>query len=90
MYKVVYLEGVEKDLRALDKPVRLRLMDKIEEDLASDPREKGKSLAGNFSGLWSYRSGDYRVIYKIADKEILIIVARIGHRREIYRKPPHI
>ncbi len=86
MYKVVYLETVQDDLLALDKPVRRRVMDKIEKTLAKDPRGLGKALSGPFAGLWRYRIGDYRVIYKIAESEILVLIARIGHRREIYRR----
>lgn len=86
VYKVAYLESVEADFRLLDRPVRKRLMDKIEKTLALAPKELGKLLTGRFSGLWSYRIGDYRVIYKIAEKEILIIVASVGHRKDVYRR----
>ena len=86
MYKVLYLESVERDLLALDKPVRKKIMDKIEKTLAQDPRGLGKSLTGSFAGLWRYRIGDYRVIYKIAEREILIMIAHIGHRKDVYRR----
>ena len=76
MYKVVYLDSVEKDLERLDRPTRKRILDKVEKYLAKDPKSSGKALAGGFQGLWRYRIGDLRVIYKIAEKEILIIVAR--------------
>lgn len=84
MYKVVYLDSVEKDLEKLDRPTRKRVLDKIEKYLAKDPKGLGKVLTGEFQGLWRYRIGDFRVIYKIAEKEILIIVARVGHRKNIY------
>lgn len=85
MYKVGYLDSAEEDLRRLDKPVQKRIMDKIDKVLARDPKELGKPLTGSFIGFWSYRIGDYRVIYRISDKEILIIVARVGHRKNIYK-----
>ena len=84
MYKVVYLDSVEKDLERLDRPTCKRILEKIEKYLAKDPKGLGKALGGEFQGLWRYRIGDFRVIYKIAEKEILIIVARIGHRKNIY------
>ncbi len=84
MHKVVYLDSVEKDLEKLDRLTRRRVLDKIEKYLAKDPKSLGKALMGEFQGLWRYRIGDFRVIYKIAEKEILIIVARIGHRKNIY------
>ena len=37
-------------------------------------------------GLWKYRVGDYRIVAKIEDQLIRILVVRIGHRREVYRK----
>jgi len=50
-----------------------------------DPRSLGKALVGEMSGLWRYLIGDYRLICKIEDREITIIVLEVGHRREIYR-----
>lgn len=86
MYKVCYLDSVEKDLKSLDKSSRKRILDKIENHLAKDPESLGKPLVGEFKGMWRYRIGDFRVIYKIAQKEILILVARIGHRKNIYEQ----
>lgn len=85
MYKVFYLDSVEKDLERLDRPTRKRILDKIEKHLAKDPKGLGKALTGQFKGLWRYRVGDFRVIYKVAEEEILIVVARIGHRKNVYR-----
>lgn len=84
MYKVVYLDSVEKDFKRLDRPTRKRILDKIETYLAKDPKALGKALTGEFHGLWRYRVGDFRVIYKIAEEEILVIVARVGHRKDVY------
>jgi len=86
VYKVVYLDSVESDLKSLDKPIRKRLLDKIETVLVKDPEGLGKPLTGVFAGFWRYRMGDFRIIYKISRKDILIIVARIGHRKDIYRR----
>ena len=84
MYKVVYLEQVEEDLKKLDKPVIRKILDRIEKYLVQDPKGLGKPLKGEFQGYWRYRWGDYRVIYKISEKEILIIVLRIAHRKSVY------
>jgi mRNA interferase RelE/StbE len=50
----------------------------------SNPRNLGKALSLNKAGLWRYRIGDYRVICKIHDEEIIILVLEIGHRKDIY------
>ena len=84
MYKVVYLDKVEKDLKGIDKKTAKKILDRIESYLAKDPQGLGKALKGDFSGYWRYRLGDYRVIYRIADQEVLILVLRIGHRKNIY------
>ena len=84
MYKVFYLDSVEKDFEKLDKPAIKRILNKIENHLAKDPKGLGKMLTGQFKDFWRYRVGDYRVIYKVAEREILIIVARVGHRKNIY------
>ena len=84
MYKVVYLDQVEEDLKKLDKPTVKKILSRIETYLTKDPKGLGKPLKGDFEGYWRYRWGDYRVIYKISEREILIIVLCIGHRKEIY------
>ncbi len=84
MYKVVYLDQVAEDLKVLDKSTARKILTRIETYLAQDPKNLGKPLKGDFEGYWRYRWGDYRVIYKIADIEILILILRIGHRKNIY------
>ena len=85
MYRVCYLDSVQEDFENLDRPLRKRILDKIETHLAKDPSGLGKALSGQFKGFWRYRIGDFRVIYKIAEAEILILVVRVGHRKNIYQ-----
>ena len=84
MYKVVYLNRVEEDLKKLDKSTIKKILARIEGYLAANPKEAGKPLKGEFHGYWRYRWGDYRVIYKISDREILILILRISHRKDVY------
>ena len=84
MYKVVYLDQVEQDLKKIDRSAVKKILDRIENYLARDPKELGKPLKGDFAGYWRYRWGDYRVIYRIAEREILIVVMRISHRKDVY------
>jgi mRNA interferase RelE/StbE len=83
-YKKTYKSSVEKDLRKIDKPQVIRILDKIENELAKNPG-KDKELTGELKGLYSYRIGDYRVIYTILQKRETILILRIGHRKEIYK-----
>ena len=84
VYKVVYLDPVEEDLKKLEKSTARKILARIENYLAKDPRELGKPLKGEFQGYWRYRWGDYRVIYKISDREVLVLVLNIGNRKIIY------
>lgn len=84
MYKVVYLDSLEEDLKKIDKTTVKKILARIETYLAQDPKELGKPLKGEFQGYWRYRWGDYRVIYRIAEREILILVLRISNRKDVY------
>ncbi|CAK0759253.1 mRNA interferase RelE/StbE [Azospirillaceae bacterium] len=52
---------------------------------ADNPRRFGHGLMGDRSGLWRYRVGDFRVICRIEDECVVVLVVDVGHRREIYR-----
>jgi mRNA interferase RelE/StbE len=84
VYKVVYFDSVGEDLKRLDKSIVSKILSRIETYLAQDPKGLGKPLKGEFQGYWRYRWGDYRVVYKISEREILILILRIGNRKDIY------
>lgn len=75
-----------KQLSKLDKPVQKLILSWINKNLqgCNNPRIKGKGLAGNHSGEWRYRVGDYRIIADIQDSELIILVIAVGHRKNIY------
>ncbi len=87
-YRVDYTEKAEKQLRKLDAPVRKRINKWIRTNLdgCEDPTAYGKPLTASLKGYWSYRVGDYRIIADIQDDKILILIAEVGHRREIYKE----
>ena len=77
-----------KELRKLDPPIARRIVAFLRERLAvlDDPRSIGEALRGSTLGeYWKYRLGDHRVIARIVDQRVLIVVVRVGHRREVYR-----
>jgi mRNA interferase RelE/StbE len=81
-------EGAEKDLANLDKPIARRIIKFLRERVAplDDPRSIGGALQGSRLGdFWKYRVGDYRIIASIEDGALLILVVKIGNRREVYR-----
>lgn len=86
MYQVEYLPSVYKTLEKMDKFTKRIILEWIEKNLVgcSNPRLHGKALSANRAGQWRYRVGDYRIIAKIEDNKLIILVIAIGHRREIY------
>ena len=82
VYNIQYKKSVEKDLARLGKSEARQILDKIEKELSSHP-DRYPTLKGPFLGLRKMRMGDYRIVYVILDKEVLIL--RIGNRREIYK-----
>lgn len=83
-YRVLWSEKVQKELSKLGHAEVTRIVKKVETHLAKDPLMLGKALTGNFSGLYSYRVGDYRVIYTFRQDELVIIVLHAGHRKDVY------
>lgn len=84
------IEFTEAALRQLqlDKSVSRRIRNFLNEHIApmDNPRSIGEALHGQvFGEFWKYRVGDYRLITKIEDDRLVILVIRIGHRREVYR-----
>jgi mRNA interferase RelE/StbE len=84
-YKVLFKASVEKDLRRLDKSAQVEILKFIDNDLVAEPIIVGKPLKGSFKGYWSCRYGDYRIIYKVSKSEMLILVLKIAHRKDVYR-----
>ena len=78
----------QKNLKQLDQQVARRILKFMYERVAAldDPRSIGEALKGSRLGeFWKYRVGDYRIIAKIEDGQMLILVVRVGNRREVYR-----
>jgi mRNA interferase RelE/StbE len=86
IWKVEFDNRARKELRKADPQTQVRILKWMRETLATnkDPRRTGTSLKGRMKGLWRYRLGDYRIICQIQDENSLILVVRIGHRRDIY------
>ena len=78
----------EKQLKKLDRPVQKRILDWLEDRIegCKNPRHFGEPLKGDFSGLWRYRVGNYRIICEIKDNTITVLVLTIGHRRYVYKR----
>lgn len=84
-YRVELTRAAERDLRGLSRDV-LRRVDRKIQALANDPRPHGAKKLEGSANTYRVRVGDYRILYEIEDAAILVLVVRVGHRREIYAR----
>jgi mRNA interferase RelE/StbE len=87
-WKIEVSPDADRALNELDGQHAKRILKFLHERVAKlgDPRSVGKALQGpHFGEFWKYRVGDYRLICKIEDDRLIVLVLRVGHRREIYR-----
>lgn len=82
MYEIRLENPAKRFLKKINQEDQKRIIKKLK-DLSTNP-ELGKPLTGKLAGLWSLRIGDYRAIYSIRKSELLILVLKIGHRKNIY------
>ena len=82
-YSIKIKQSALKEIQRIDKTDRMRIVDAIDQ-LAENPHI-GKALKGQLSGLRRIRVGSYRVVYEINQGEVLILVLRVSHRKQIYR-----
>ena len=83
-YRIILKPSADRALTRLP----LALADRIErtlEALAADPRPPGVKKMQGAANLWRVRVSDYRIVYEIHDREIVIVVLRIAHRKDVYR-----
>nr|WP_250279714.1 type II toxin-antitoxin system RelE/ParE family toxin [Frankia sp. Cppng1_Ct_nod] len=73
-----------RQLRKLDPTARRRVQAVIDL-LADDPRPPAARQLVGGAGEWRVRTSDYRIVYDIRDKELIVLVVAVGHRRDVYR-----
>lgn len=85
--RVEYSQTAAKQFLRLEKSAQRQISKYIDEvSKMSEPRARGKALKGNFSTLWRYRTGDWRIICDIQDEILLVTVLKIGNRKDVYKK----
>jgi len=74
-----------KQFAKMDATTKKRLQDYwLTLQNLDDPRTSGKALQGSLAGLWRYRVGDYRILARIVDNQLLILVVGLDHRSSVY------
>lgn len=85
MYEIRYSRASIKNLKNLARAEQRRIIQKIEK-LSLKPRPQGVEKLSNKDNLYRIRSEDYRIIYEIKDEQLLVLVVKIGHRAEVYKR----
>lgn len=83
-YRILYTQEAARRIGELDRNIKERIRTAIIR--LSEHPDLGKRLTGILSDRWSYRVGDWRILYKLRKSELIILILTVGHRREIYRK----
>ena len=83
-YKVTFARSARRELEALDRPIVARILSRIE-SLGQEARPPGCSKLQGEEHLWRIRIGDYRIVYSIDDRQRIVDIVRIRHRRAAYR-----
>ena len=85
-YKVIIRQKAEKQLNKLDDSMKLKIMRYIKQNLnnTDNPKKFGKALRYNLKGFWRYRVENYRIIVKIEEDKLVILIVQIEKRDKIY------
>lgn len=87
MYRIVYTKEAKERIEKLSLKFKLQIKNAIER-IAQDPRI-GNNLTQELSGMLSYRTGKFRIIYRVFHEEVLVLVLTIGYRKDIYQRLSH-
>ena len=83
-WTVKFTKKAEKEFKSLDKYIQSKIKKAISEKLLTNPSLYLKPLLGDKSGLYKFRVGGYRLICAKEDGELVIMVVKVKHRRDVY------
>jgi len=83
-YAIEFAPSAKRELHKLPRDLQLKLNRRID-SLSIEPRPRGSKKLKGATELWRIRVGDYRVVYEVRDKILVVLVVRVAHRREVYR-----
>ncbi len=84
IWQIDWDDRARKELRSLDYPLQKKVLEYMRVRVSSNPRNFGKELIGNKSSLWRYCLADVRIICKIDDDVVRVLVVCVGHRKDVY------
>ncbi|MGH7783214.1 MAG: type II toxin-antitoxin system RelE family toxin [Candidatus Binatia bacterium] len=84
-YKLFFTETFYKALKIVPAKDIKRILSRVKR-LADDPRPEGSQKLSGQPDRYRIRQGNYRIIYSVKDEQLVVIVVKVGHRREIYKR----
>jgi mRNA interferase RelE/StbE len=84
-YELIIKPTAEKSLDKVPLPTRRRIIDAMK-DLRNNPRPRGVVKLAGEENVWRIRVANYRIVYEIIDEQLIILVLRVAHRKDVYRK----
>ena len=85
-YSVELAPAAKRQVRKLDRAIQERVIRRLEA-LGKDPRPHGVEKLEGVESTYRVRLGEYRIVYEIQDKILVVLVLKVGHRKEVYRGP---
>ncbi len=83
-YRIEFTPRADRQFRGLERSLQIRLGRRID-SLAENPRPQGIKKLSSDEDMYRLRVGDYRIIFQIRKKSLLVLIVRIGHRSDVYR-----
>lgn len=84
-YKILFKRSADRALKKLPQDVQRRIAGEAAR-LANNPRPAGVVKMAGDENLWRIRIGDYRLVYEIHDDRLIVLVLRVAHRKDVYRR----
>ncbi len=83
-WQIEWDDRARKELRSLDFSIQKKILSYLRERATDNPHNFGRGLVGDKSGLWRYRVEDYRIVCRLEENRLVVLVLAVGHRKEIY------
>ncbi len=84
MHEVLLTDEARKNIQKLSKPLQVKIRHAIDQ-VAVDP-SIGKALTRELKGRWSCPVSDYRIIYRIEQRQVIVLILAVGHGKDIYKR----
>lgn len=84
-WKIEFTPAALKQLKKISSENGRRILNFLRTKVSDNPRAHGKMLKGALREFWRYRIGNYRILARIEDDRIVVLIVHIGHRKDIYR-----